>query len=245
MLAVPNCCRSGRFSTDKSALKSLMGQHPLPGIILQFRKLAKNMSEMHSRIQDAAVAAAAAANASSRGRAAAADDAAAAAAGIVRVRAQWMQTCHASGRLSSATRKGSKRGNGSSEAPPSLQCVANNIQYELHATVTVTAAQLGGGYVDSDEECSDNHSDTENAAAATAGTAAAGTAAGGSSAVPQQQQQQQYTASVRAGFVAPPGCVILGADYCQIEFRLMAHFSRDQGMLQVGCHHLHHHYTCF
>jgi hypothetical protein len=229
-----------------------MGQHPLPGIILQFRKLAKNMSEMHSRIQDAAAAASAAAAAvvaSSRGKAAAADDAAAAAAGLVRVRGQWMQTCHASGRLSSATRKGSKRGNGSSEAPPSLQCVANNIQYELHTTVTVTAARTGGGYADSDAECSEDDSDGEAAAAAegvcqsapsaaAAAAAAAGLAEVGPS-EPQQQQQHVHTASVRAGFVAPPGCVILGADYCQIEFRLMAHFSGDKGMLQVCEQHSH------
>jgi DNA polymerase I-like protein with 3'-5' exonuclease and polymerase domains len=38
---------------------------------------------------------------------------------------------------------------------------------------------------------------------------------------------------VRSGFVAPPGCVILAADYCQIEFRLMAHFSGDAGMLHA------------
>jgi hypothetical protein len=225
-----------------------MGQHPLPGIILQFRKLAKNMNEMHSRIQDAAAAAAAAAGASSRGKTAAAEDAAAAAAGLVRVRAQWMQTCHASGRLSSATRKGSKRGSVSSEAPPSLQCVANNIQYQLYTTVTAAAARTGGRYADSDAECSDDDSDGEDAAAAdnigqsTPSAAAAAAAKGLAEVVPsdpQQQQQHVHMASVRAGFVAPPGCVILGADYCQIEFRLMAHFSGDTSMLQVCCESVH------
>jgi hypothetical protein len=47
-------------------------------------------------------------------------------------------------------------------------------------------------------------------------------------------QVRLCTASVRSGFVAPAGCVILGADYCQMEFRLMAHFSGDKSLLQVG-----------
>ena len=217
---VPCCAvffvrRSGKYSTDKAALKALMDQHPLPGIILQFRKLAKNMSEMHARIQDSANAAAAAGN--SRGAAAAADDAAVAAAGLVRVRGQWLQTCHASGRLSSEE--------------PSLQCVANNIQYEMNSTI---AAAQPDTYADSDNEDNDN-GEADAPSRPSAGPAAAGPSA----CQPQQQQQQQqqgmqvYTASVRSGFVAPPGCVILGADYCQIEFRLMAHFSGDAGLLRA------------
>jgi DNA polymerase family A len=34
--------------------------------------------------------------------------------------------------------------------------------------------------------------------------------------------------NLRAAFVAPPGCVLLAADYCQIELRMMAHLSGDE-----------------
>ncbi len=36
---------------------------------------------------------------------------------------------------------------------------------------------------------------------------------------------------IRQAFVAPPGCVLLAADYSQIELRIMAHLSEDEGLL--------------
>jgi DNA polymerase-1 len=36
---------------------------------------------------------------------------------------------------------------------------------------------------------------------------------------------------IRKAFIAPPGCLILAADYSQIELRIMAHLSRDEGLL--------------
>jgi DNA polymerase I len=38
---------------------------------------------------------------------------------------------------------------------------------------------------------------------------------------------------VREAFIAPPGQVILSADYSQIELRIMAHISRDPGLLKA------------
>jgi len=38
---------------------------------------------------------------------------------------------------------------------------------------------------------------------------------------------------IRQAFIAPPGCVLLAADYSQIELRIMAHLSEDDGLLSA------------
>ena len=38
---------------------------------------------------------------------------------------------------------------------------------------------------------------------------------------------------IRQAFVAPSGCVIMAADYSQIELRIMAHLSGDEGLLRA------------
>ncbi|MDP2919768.1 MAG: DNA polymerase I [Dehalococcoidia bacterium] len=38
---------------------------------------------------------------------------------------------------------------------------------------------------------------------------------------------------IREAFIAPPGCVLLGADYSQIDLRSLAHLSRDENLLNA------------
>jgi len=38
---------------------------------------------------------------------------------------------------------------------------------------------------------------------------------------------------IRRAFIAPPGCVLLAADYSQIELRIMAHLSGDESLLRA------------
>ena len=39
--------------------------------------------------------------------------------------------------------------------------------------------------------------------------------------------------AMRDAFAARPGCVLISADYCQVEMRLMAHFSQDDALLEA------------
>lgn len=41
---------------------------------------------------------------------------------------------------------------------------------------------------------------------------------------------------IRQAFVAPPGCVMVAADYSQVELRIMAHLSADEGLLNAFSH---------
>ena len=43
----------------------------------------------------------------------------------------------------------------------------------------------------------------------------------------------RYQFNIRAAFRARQGWIMLSADYCQLEFRLMAHFSQDGGLCKM------------
>jgi DNA polymerase I-like protein with 3'-5' exonuclease and polymerase domains len=53
---------------------------------------------------------------------------------------------------------------------------------------------------------------------------------------PGDLARQSITCNIRAAFVAPPGWLMLGADYCQLELRLMAHLSGDEALCDMLRH---------
>lgn len=158
--AASQCCSSGRYSTAQDVLAELAEGHPLPGIVLKYRKLNTLHTHLLSRLQHADF------NHGGARRGAAADD--------PRISGEWMQTCSSSGRLSMGDF--------------SLQCIPRAVEYEIELS-----PEAPGG-------------------------------------VRRVQHQQS---NIRAGFVAAPGCVLLAADYSQIELRLMAHFSGEQSLLEA------------
>lgn len=205
--------KSGNLSTNAEVLGELLCQHPLPGIILQHRKLSKLLdgflNTLLAKVQQAAAAdsshyvsatgagAGSAVLAAGGGPgsalltvAAGADSRSSSASAasqqrLVRIRGTFLQTNTSTGRLAMDD--------------PSLQTIPRPVEYQLAL------------------------SPASQAAAAAAGD---DVSAGSPVAVMQQQ-----LSNIRAAFVAPRGSVLVSADYCQIELRLMAHFSGDAALL--------------
>lgn len=48
--------------------------------------------------------------------------------------------------------------------------------------------------------------------------------------------RDQEGREIRKAFVAPPGCVLLSADYSQIELRMLAHMANEEHMIQAFIH---------
>jgi DNA polymerase theta len=46
-----------------------------------------------------------------------------------------------------------------------------------------------------------------------------------------QTEGEQAYVNVRKAFVAPAGYCVVSADFCQLELRLMAHFSGDNALI--------------
>ena len=53
---------------------------------------------------------------------------------------------------------------------------------------------------------------------------------------PGTEVGSEETLCVRNAFVAPPGAVLLSADYRQLELRVMAHMSGDEGLVRAFNH---------
>jgi DNA polymerase theta len=197
-------------------LQALAAQHPLPGIILQHRKLHKLktgfMNSLGAKLAELLQQQCAAACGYAAGYVAAA--AAMAPAGpcalldgdddsistsssssrLVRIRGSFLQTNTATGRLSMDD--------------PALQTIPRPVDF----TLELPPAAAATGY--SSVSSSDDH-------------LSAGVVGGG-------VRLQQVQVNVRACFVATAGWVLLSADYSQIELRLVRHVHVEgQGWLLV------------
>ncbi|KAF6252881.1 hypothetical protein COO60DRAFT_1704095 [Scenedesmus sp. NREL 46B-D3] len=216
--------RGGEQSSSCEVLQALAAQHPLPGLILQHRKLHKlktgfmtslgaKLAELQQQQQQQQQAAA------SRGSGCTAVPGGAAAAMV-----PAGQCALSAGDSSAVTSDGSAAGGGSSDSgivricgsflqtntatgrlsmdDPALQTIPRPVDFLLE--LPAPASQP------SSSELSHN--------------------AGG-------VQLQQVQVNVRAAFVAPPGWVLLSADYSQVELRLMAHLSQDPQLLAALAPH--------
>jgi DNA polymerase theta len=201
------------LSTKAEVLQELTAQHPLPGIILEYRKLSKLLSGFLAMLLDKARQSALVGNGwaggagsgggsgSSRcggsgGRMAAVMsglNAGILPPGLVRIRGEFMQTNTATGRLSMEE--------------PSLQTIPKPVVYErrLSDGSMIAAGVLETGAEGQGDVGGDGH---------------------GGIVV-------REVSNLRAAFVAPPGWVLISADYCQIELRMMAHFSGDAVLLKT------------
>ncbi|KAF6260747.1 hypothetical protein COO60DRAFT_857116 [Scenedesmus sp. NREL 46B-D3] len=91
---------------------------------------------------------------------------------------------------------------------PSLQTIPRPVEYQLALSPGSQASAAAAAAADGDDSGS----------------------SGADAASPAAVMQQQLS-NIRAAFVAPAGSVLVSADYCQIELRLMAHFSADASLL--------------
>lgn len=200
------CCRGGERSTSSEVLQALATQHPLPGLILQHRKLHKlktgfmnslgaKLAQLQQQQQRAAAASGAgclsAADGTPAGPCALLDGECtiephndSSSSGLVRIRGSFLQTNTATGRLSMDD--------------PALQTMPRPLDFTLEGAPPTAAAAAN--------RSSSSFSDDDLPAGASV-----------SGVVPQQVQ-----VNVRAAFVAPPGWVLLSADYSQIELRLVS-----------------------
>lgn len=211
--------RGGKLSTSADVLEQLASQHPLPGIILQHRKLAKLqdgfLKTLSSKVAELAQQQRMAEQGWWGHAAGAAGTAPAGPSALLATSSSGSSAGEDAGAghiadAASGKREGLVRLRGSflqtntatgrlSMDDPPLQTIPRPVDFQLELP------------------------DSQQAAAAAAGGAEA---AGGVLSPGSAVRLQQHQVNIRSAFVAPPGCVMLSADYAQIELRLVGAVGR-------------------
>ncbi|KAK3891651.1 hypothetical protein Pcinc_004462 [Petrolisthes cinctipes] len=178
---MPTPARGGRGSgscvcgpTSKEALEHLSPHHPLPAVILEWRKITASLTKVVCPIQQARV----------------------------HSRSLAMERIHSTAHTFTATGRITLHS-------PCLQSVLRDF------TIQVTSG-------DSEEKAKGHQRHFANTAildqlAPTLGSG----------------ESVAKTVSVRRSLIAGRGRVLLAADYCQVELRLLAHFSADPQLLHI------------
>ncbi|XP_058886953.1 DNA polymerase theta-like isoform X1 [Acipenser ruthenus] len=173
-----------QFSTTKDVLEKLKPLHPLPGLILEWRRITNAMTKVVFPLQREKMMHLL--------------------LGMERIY-PIPQTHTATGRVSFTE--------------PNIQNVPKDFEIEMPTLVVESPpSQERGNHFSSKQRGRQPRSSRQFVPQAQVASAEKGVS---------------FSVSMRHAFVPFPGGLILAADYCQLELRILAHLSRDRRLIQV------------